>query len=105
MDDFGTGYSSLTYIKDIFTDVIKIDISFIRSMMENERDRALVKTIIDLTKNLGMESLAEGVETQAQYELLNKMGCTYVQGYLFSKPLPEDKLEELYSLKSENKIV
>lgn len=99
IDDFGTGYSSLIYIKNIFTDVIKIDISFIRSMMENERDRTLVKTIIDLAKNLGMESLAEGVETEAQYELLKKMGCTYVQGYLFSKPLPEDKLEELYSFK------
>lgn len=101
IDDFGTGYSSLTYIKDITANILKIDISFIRSMMEKPKDRALVKTIIDLASNLGMESLAEGVETEAQYKLLKKMGCTYVQGYLFSKPLPQEELESIYSIREE----
>ncbi|MEJ5173548.1 MAG: EAL domain-containing protein, partial [Hydrogenothermaceae bacterium] len=95
IDDFGTGYSSLNYIKELPADILKVDMSFVRTMLDNERDKALVKTIIDIAKNLGLESLAEGVENHEQYEMLKNMGCDYVQGFLFGKPMPEEEAEKL----------
>lgn len=95
IDDFGTGYSSLNYLKDIDADIIKIDMSFIRSMVDTPKDLAVVKSIVDLAKNLGMESLAEGVETPQQYKILKSIGCTYVQGFLFGKPMPEEEVERI----------
>lgn len=92
LDDFGTGYSSLSYIKNIPADFIKIDISFIRGMMENPKDLAIVNTVVVLASKLGMKTIAEGVETEEQLEILNSFGCDMVQGYLFSKPVPEDEL-------------
>ena len=92
LDDFGTGYSSLSYIKNIPADFIKIDISFIRSMMENPKDLAIVNTVVVLASKLGMKTIGEGVETEEQLEILKSFGCDMVQGYLFSKPVPEDEI-------------
>jgi EAL domain-containing protein (putative c-di-GMP-specific phosphodiesterase class I) len=99
MDDFGTEYSSLKYLKDLPVDEIKIDISFTKEIVENEKTRAVVETIITLAKKLGMKTLAEGIETKEQLEILKEMGCNYLQGYLLGKPMPEieaNKLVEKY---------
>ncbi|WP_025209755.1 bifunctional diguanylate cyclase/phosphodiesterase [Hippea sp. KM1] len=95
VDDFGTGYSSLTYIKELPIDIIKIDISFIRSMLNSEKDMGLVKLIIDIAKQFNLKTVAEGVETKQQLEILKQMGCDFVQGYLFSKPLDKETFQEL----------
>ncbi len=95
IDDFGTGYSSLSYIHKLPVDAIKIDISFIREMMENVKVKELVKEIIRMSKVLGIETVAEGVETKEQVELLKDFGCDYLQGYYFSKPLPFDEAKKL----------
>ena len=92
LDDFGTGYSSLSYIKNIPADFIKIDISFIRSMIENSKDLAIVNAIVVLASKLGMKTIGEGVETEEQLEILKSFGCDLAQGYLFSKPVPEDEI-------------
>lgn len=98
IDDFGTGYSSLTYLKEMPANILKIDMSFTKNMVSNNIDRAITKTIISFASDIGMESLAEGVETWQQYEMLKAMGCTYVQGFLFGKPMPEEEIEKLYNL-------
>ncbi len=95
IDDFGTGYSSLSYLSSLPIDYIKIDISFIRKILYDKRTKAVVKTIISLSKDISMKTIAEGVETKEQLELLKTLGCDYVQGYLFSKPLPEDEFEKM----------
>ncbi|WP_252109672.1 MULTISPECIES: EAL domain-containing protein [unclassified Halomonas] len=87
IDDFGTGYSSLAYLKRFAVDKIKIDISFIRDMLVSENDRVIVATIIAMAHTLGLETIAEGIEGQAQIEPLLEMGCTQGQGYLFDRPL------------------
>ena len=92
LDDFGTGYSSLSYLRRIPVDYIKIDKSFIRDMSTNHDDEVLVATIIAMSKSLGKEIVAEGVETKEQLQQLTKLGCDYIQGYYFSKPLPSERL-------------
>lgn len=92
IDDFGTGYSSLSYIKNIPADFIKIDISFIRGMIENPKDMAIVNTVVVLASKLGMKTIAEGVETEEQLKILKSFECDIAQGYLFSKPVPEDEI-------------
>lgn len=96
MDDFGTGYSCLSYLKDLPIDIIKIDRSFVQalSLPNNERHKAIIATIIDLAKRLHMTTLAEGVETQEQAHYLTTMGCEYMQGYLFAKPMPFEQVTE-----------
>ena len=91
IDDFGTGYSSLSYLKKINADVIKIDRSFVVDLELNEDDRAICKAIINMAHSLGLEVIAEGVENPAQRDLLHDLGCHMIQGYLYSKPLPEDE--------------
>ncbi len=95
MDDFGTGYSSLSYISNLPIDYIKIDISFTRKIMTNAVTRAVVKSIISLAKDIGMKTIAEGVETKEQLDLLKRMGCDYIQGFLLSKPLEEETFKKL----------
>ncbi len=95
IDDFGTGYSSLSYLKDINADILKIDISFVRAMVEDKKAKAVVQAIITLAKSLGMKTLAEGVETEVQYNMLKEMEVDYVQGFYFAKPLPEEEVEKL----------
>ncbi|MBS0285877.1 MAG: EAL domain-containing protein [Proteobacteria bacterium] len=96
MDDFGTGYSCLSYLKDLPIDIIKIDRSFVQalSLHDNERHKAIIATIIDLAKRLHMTTLAEGVETQEQARYLTALGCEYLQGYLFAKPMPFEQATE-----------
>ncbi len=89
IDDFGTGYSSLSYLKVLPVDILKIDISFIRELTEDAETLAIVDAIINLANKLNMSTIAEGVETQQQLSLLRDLRCTMVQGFLFSKPLPE----------------
>ncbi len=88
LDDFGTGYSSLSYLKRFPFDSVKIDKSFVRDMNEDNADRALVEAVIALARGLKLNVVAEGVETRAQLDLLRRLGCHYVQGYHFSRPVP-----------------
>ena len=94
MDDFGTGYSSLTYLARLPLDGIKIDRSFVRDMDESLRQAQLVRTIVTLVRNLGLEPIAEGVETQRQVELLREMGCDLAQGFVFSPAVPSEEFVE-----------
>jgi EAL domain-containing protein (putative c-di-GMP-specific phosphodiesterase class I) len=88
LDDFGTGFSSLSYLKNLPLDQLKIDQSFVRQALENPVDIMMIKTIIQLARNLGLEVIAEGVETERHFEILHAMGCQAYQGYLFGKPVP-----------------
>ncbi len=88
MDDFGTGYSSLSYLKAIPLNTLKIDKSFIANIQDDKDDRELTKAIIGIGQSLNLSTLAEGVETEEQVEILRDFGCDYIQGYFFSKPLP-----------------
>jgi len=95
IDDFGTGYSSLSYLKKFDIDYLKIDQSFVRDLVNDPDDMALSEAIIVMAHKLGLKVIAEGVETDAQYQLLSVAGCDYAQGYLFSKPVPGEAFEEL----------
>ncbi|BAQ09109.1 diguanylate cyclase/phosphodiesterase with pas/pac sensor(s) [Bacillus sp. OxB-1] len=94
IDDFGTGYSTFSYIKELPADTLKIDMSFIRDIHENEESRAIVKAIIALADTVGLRVVAEGVEYEEQAEILRSFGCTEAQGYLFSKPIPPEVCEQ-----------
>ncbi len=94
VDDFGTGYSSLNYLRHLPIDFLKIDRSFVTNMTSDVNDAAIVKTIIELADNLGYNVIAEGVETQAQLNFLSTLGCHFIQGYYFSKPLLPDEATE-----------
>ena len=89
LDDFGTGYSSLNYLKNFPIKCLKIDKSFIDEINDNKRDYAITDSIIDLVHNLGIHTVAEGIETVGQYDFLTDMNCDYIQGFLMSKPLEE----------------
>src|SRR5438105_3536352 len=95
MDDFGTGYSSLTYLGRLPLDGIKVDRSFVSQMGTDIRQAQLVGTIITLIRNLGLEPIAEGVETDQQARLLREMGCAFAQGFVFSRPVPPREIDEL----------
>lgn len=95
LDDFGTGYSSLSYLKKFPIDTIKIDRSFINDVPDDKDDITLVKTITNLAKNLKLKCVAEGVENEEQLKFLKQCGCDLMQGYYFSKPIPEQSATEL----------
>ena len=100
IDDFGTEYSSLSRLKSLPIDRLKIDMQFIQGIDHDEKDQAITMVIINLAKNLGLNVLAEGVETEPQLTFLYKKMCDYVQGYYYYKPMPADQIEDI--LKSLN---
>jgi EAL domain-containing protein (putative c-di-GMP-specific phosphodiesterase class I) len=98
MDDFGTGYSSLNHLHSFPFDVLKIDRSFVSRMTDGEQPLQIVRTIIELARVLGMDVVAEGIETCEQYLLLRQMGCRFGQGFLFARPMPAEAISELLRL-------
>jgi EAL domain-containing protein (putative c-di-GMP-specific phosphodiesterase class I) len=98
MDDFGTGYSSLSYLHSFPFDVLKIDRSFVCRMAEGDQPMQIVRTIIELARVLGMNVVAEGIETREQYRLLREMKCRYGQGYLFARPMSAEAVTQLLRL-------
>lgn len=99
IDDFGTGYSSSIRLKNFPIDLLKIDIEFIRGISNNsEKDKALTKSLIQLGKNLGVKVLAEGVETEEQYQFLREQECDYIQGFYFYRPLSPDEILKILTL-------
>src|SRR5919204_718259 len=95
IDDFGTGYSSLAYLRRLPVQTIKIDRSFVMDMCQNPNDATIVRSTIDLARNLGLDVVAEGVETEETWSALRAQGCTLAQGYLISKPVGADDLRAL----------
>jgi EAL domain-containing protein (putative c-di-GMP-specific phosphodiesterase class I) len=95
VDDFGTGYSSLSYLKKFPITKLKIDKSFVTDIPSDAADMEITAAVVGLAKNLHLEVLAEGVETEKQLSFLNQLGCHSGQGYLFSPPLPEARIEEI----------
>ncbi len=95
LDDFGTGYSSLSYLNRFPIDVLKIDHSFVRGMDSNSENAKIVNVIAMLAKTLGLDLVAEGVETPRQAAVIQSLGCDFAQGYLFSRPLPSDAIDDL----------
>lgn len=95
MDDFGTGYSSLNMLKDIQIDVLKLDMGFLKSSDYSAKGGNILTAILKMAESLKMQTIAEGVETKEQVEFLKSIGCRYVQGFYYSKPLPVDEFEKL----------
>ncbi|MGH9604748.1 MAG: sensor domain-containing phosphodiesterase [Terracidiphilus sp.] len=98
VDDFGTGYSSLNYLHSFPFDILKIDRSFVGRIAEGDQALQIVRTIVELARFMGMDVVAEGIETCEQYALLRNLGCRYGQGFLFSRPLPADQIGQLLHL-------
>ena len=95
LDDFGTGYSSLSYLKGLPIDTLKIDKSFIDTVISDENTRIITESIIYMVKKLGYETIAEGVEEQEQYDYLYRIGCDNIQGFYLGKPMPAEEIENL----------
>ncbi|MDQ1323710.1 MAG: hypothetical protein QG587_1045, partial [Chloroflexota bacterium] len=95
LDDFGTGYSSLSYLRQLPLDTIKVDRSFVSGLGTDPADAPIVQAVISLAHGLGIEVVAEGIETEAQLALLRELACDRGQGYWFSRPLPEGAMETM----------
>jgi EAL domain-containing protein (putative c-di-GMP-specific phosphodiesterase class I) len=97
IDDFGTGYSSLSYLKNWRVDALKIDRSFVRDLVTDSSDLAIVSAIIAIARHLHIQVIAEGIEAYQQAEILRKLGCSVGQGFLFARPLPADQCLSMLS--------
>lgn len=104
MDDFGTGYSSLSYIQVLPITLLKLDRSFIMYLEEDEISREIVSAVIKIAKSKKIETIAEGIETMGQAEILKESGCDHAQGYFFGKPMPADKFEEFMAMKAREAV-
>ncbi len=102
IDDYGTGYSSLAYLRKLAVNRLKIDRSFVAGLPDSEHDVLIVKSTIDLAHGLGLEVIAEGIETHGQYAKLQKLGCDYGQGYLIARPMPHEALMQWYAHQRES---
>lgn len=106
IDDFGTGYSNLLMLSVLPAKELKIDKSFVTSMLENEKSRKLVETIINIARTMEMYVVAEGIETEEQRAVLTELGCDYLQGFLFSRPLPAEQIPWLLlQINSQKQII
>ncbi|WP_326466636.1 EAL domain-containing protein [Enterobacter wuhouensis] len=105
IDDFGTGYSNLLMLSVLPAKELKIDKSFVSSMLENEKSRKLVETIIHIARTMEMSIVAEGIETEEQQAVLTDLGCDYLQGFLFSRPLPAEQVPWLLLQKNSDKQI
>ena len=95
LDDFGTGYSSLSYLQRFPFDKIKIDRSFVKEVTENAGSRSIIRAVVSIAADRNMVTTAEGVETQQQREIVQALGCTQMQGYLFSAALPAHEIRKM----------
>ena len=95
MDDFGSGYSSLNVLKDIDLDVLKIDMKFLSKGKDDGRGEKILAAVIQMAKALDMPVIAEGVEEKKQVQMLKRLGCNYIQGYYFAKPMAQEAYERL----------
>jgi hypothetical protein len=102
MDDYGSGFSSPALLQNIPFDLIKIDMSFVKQIEQNEKTKIIITEIVRLAMALGIDTLAEGVETKAQVEFLNDIGCTMLQGFYFTKPIP---MKEILDRKQRNALI
>ena len=96
MDDFGSGYSSLNMLSTLPIDVLKLDMKFVRNMLEDSKSYRLIEIIMDIAKYLAVPVVAEGVEVEEQLKLLKQVGCEIIQGYYFSKPVPPEEFEKFF---------
>jgi EAL domain-containing protein (putative c-di-GMP-specific phosphodiesterase class I) len=96
IDDFGTGYSSLSYLKKFDIDYLKIAKELVDGIEKNASDRQIVQAIIMMSEGLGLRTIAEGVEEEAQMRILESLGCDEIQGYYYGKPVPPEEFEKLY---------
>jgi EAL domain-containing protein (putative c-di-GMP-specific phosphodiesterase class I) len=95
LDDFGTGFSSLTHLKMLPIDVLKMDRSFLADVLDDVKAKNLYVGVVQLAHSIGMEVVAEGVETREQVEFLKESGCDVLQGYYFSRPLPPEEIRQV----------
>ena len=95
MDDFGSGYSNLNMFQDISVDIVKIDMKFLRNIDTNSKGRVILRSVVDMSKNLGLEIVVEGVETEEQFLIIREMSCEMTQGYYFSRPMPLQMFDDL----------
>ena len=94
LDDFGTGYASLSYLRNFRFNVLKIDRSFVMELHRNEADIKLIRAILSIARDLSLQTVAEGVESEVQDTILQELGCHIGQGYHFSRPLPAERMSE-----------
>ena len=100
LDDFGIGHSSLAYLQRLPVDTVKIDKSFVRDIAFDSRSKDFLTALVKLIRTLGLEPIAEGIETEEQRAAIQEAGCMRAQGYLFSKPLDESAVEEMLSTRA-----
>lgn len=101
MDDFGSGFSSLNMLKDIDVDVLKVDMNFLSGDILAGKGEIILTSVIRMAGNLGIPVIVEGVETQEQRDFLAAIGCDYVQGYYYAKPMPLEEYERKYIYRTE----